>query len=517
MIHVHNSAGNEPPHFCLDGELMRKHGVLTGFALSTIVPGVLFAGLVTQAPSPGTAVASLPTELSRPQGLALDGAGNLYVTDFFAGRVVKIAPDGSFKVVVGNGQRGYRGDGGPAISAQLNAPSSVSVDAAGSLYIAQHGNGSRVRKVTADGVIQAAISAQLRDPSGIAIDAAGNLYIADTGNHRVRKLTTDGVITTVAGIGNSGLSGDGGAAVSARLNLPVSVAVDTRGNLYIADAGNHSVRKVTPGGNITTIAGNGSPGFKGDGGPAASAQLHTPSGLVVDAAGNLYIADTGNNRVRKVTPTGLISTVAGSVYAGFGGDGGPAISGQLNSPKGLAIDTAATLYIADSENFRIRKVSNGVISTAVSLRPTVPPTVAGPGGRDQIGNAAEVVPNPPLLPLRIPVPGPVGPSVGNSTSAQRGVAFNPGGGVSEPVILTQVQPEYTKEARDAKIQGTVELLVIVNRDGTVKVDSVKKSLGYGMDEKAIEAVQKWKFMPGKKDGEPVPTYVTILVNFSLPR
>src|SRR5439155_1238793 len=212
-----------------------------------------------------------------------------------------------------------------------------------------------------------ATSAQLAQPSGIAVDTAGNLYVADTRNQRVRKVTAGGVISTVAGNGTFGFSGDGGPATSAQLSTPDDVAVDAAGNLYVPDLGGQRVRKVTPSGVISTVAGNGTHGFSGDGGPATSAQLaffSGGSGVAVDVAGNLYISDNGNNRVRKVTADGVISTVAGNGTFGFSGDEGPATSAQLNFPLGVAVDSAGNLYIADSDNTRRRKVTaGGVIST----------------------------------------------------------------------------------------------------------------------------------------------------------
>jgi uncharacterized protein (TIGR03437 family) len=210
-----------------------------------------------------------------------------------------------------------------------------------------------------------ATSAQLADPQGVAVDAAGNLYIADSGNNLVRKVS-NGVITTVAGNGNSGFSGDGGAATSAQLFCPDGVAVDSKGNLYIADSCNNRIRKVTNG-VITTVAGTALSGcdpgcFSGDNGPATSAQLFNPEGVAVDSAGNLYIADWGNNRIRKVS-SGVITTVAGNGTQGYGGDGGAAASAQLSYPKGVAADSAGNLYIADSGNGSVRRVSNGAITT----------------------------------------------------------------------------------------------------------------------------------------------------------
>jgi len=205
-----------------------------------------------------------------------------------------------------------------------------------------------------------ATSAQLTNPRGVAVDAQGNVYIADEPAQRVRKVS-GGNISTVAGTGTAGFSGDGGQATSAQLKNPIDVAVDAQGNLYIADTLNNRIRKVS-GGNISTVAGTGTAGSTGDGGQATSAQLNNPYGIAVDAQGNLYIADTLNNRIRKVSG-GNISTVAGSGTAGYSGDGGQATSAQLNSPFDVAVDGQGNLYIADGANNRIRKVSGGIIST----------------------------------------------------------------------------------------------------------------------------------------------------------
>jgi len=206
-----------------------------------------------------------------------------------------------------------------------------------------------------------ATSAQFYFPTGIAVDSSGNLYIADTGNNRIRKVS-NGVITTVAGNGSGGFSGDNGAATGARLSNPQGVAVDTAGNLYIADVGNQRVRKVSNG-VITTAAGNGTQGFSGDKGPAASAQFNSPYGIAADPSGNLYIADTENQRIRKVS-NGVITTIAGNGTTGFSGDNGPATAAQFGTPIGIAADLAGNLYVADRDNDRIREVASGVITTA---------------------------------------------------------------------------------------------------------------------------------------------------------
>jgi len=283
---------------------------------------------------------------------------------------------GIISTLAGDGTAGSSGDGGVATSAQLNLPNGVAVDSSGNLYIADRYN-DRIRKVTSGGLISTeagtnafgysgdggpATSAQLNYPAGVAVDSSGNLYIADRDNDRIRKVTSGGIISTVAGTGAWGYSGDGGAATDAQLYAPRGVAVDSSGNLYIADFDNHRIRKVTSSGIISTMAGTGAFGYSGDGGAATSAQLDSPTGIAVDSSGNLYIADLFNHRIRKVT-SGIISTVAGTGAQGYSGDGGAATSAQLNRPYGVAVDSSGNLYIADRDNHRIRKVTSGIIST----------------------------------------------------------------------------------------------------------------------------------------------------------
>jgi sugar lactone lactonase YvrE len=293
---------------------------------------------------------------------------------------------GIINTVAGNGTAGYSGDGGAATSAELYFPQSGAVDTAGNIYIADTWN-HRIRKVTASTAIistiagngtegysgdgGAATSAELNAPSGVAVDAAGNIYIADSNNNRIRKVTVStGIITTVAGNGTAGYSGDGGLATNAELNTiygPGSaVALDAAANIYIADQFNNRIRKVTVStGIITTVAGDGTTGYSGDGGAATSAELNGPDGVALDATGNIYISDTYNYRVRKVTvSTGHISTVAGDGVNGYSGDGGVATSAAIGEPGHIAMDTAGNIYIPDMD-YRVRKVtvSTGDIST----------------------------------------------------------------------------------------------------------------------------------------------------------
>jgi len=284
---------------------------------------------------------------------------------------------GTISTAAGTGLSGFGGDNGSAIAALLDGPAGAALDAAGNLYIADTGN-FRIRRVTPAGVITtyagtgtsgysgdgvSAINAQLRSPRRVAVAPDGTLYIADSTDHRIRRVSPGGIISTYAGIGEPGFSGDGGTAITARLDSPSDIALDAAGNLYISELGNLRVRRVTPGGIITHYAGNGDFFSTGDGGQATAAGLAGPTSLAVDSAGNLYIGEF-QGRVRKVTAAGVISTVAGSGTLGYAGDGGLATAARLGNVQGVAIDPSGNLFIADTTNHRIRKVTPaGLIST----------------------------------------------------------------------------------------------------------------------------------------------------------
>lgn len=421
----------------------------------------------------GDGGAATVAALNGPQGVAVDGAGNLYIADSGNNRVRVVSPNGTISTFAGTGLATYSGDniggtgitsssgdGGPATKSSVVIPTAVAVDSAGNVYIADYGNSKirvvtngiirsiagsnngvapvpgetaasvrlngptgvavdsmgnvylaegsigsgsglaigdfRIWEISAAGVFTAAAGnglasysgdggpaavAQIDVPGAVAVDPAGNFYIADSLNHRVRKISTAGVITTVAGTGAAGYSGDGGAATSAQLNNPMGVAADAYGDIFIADTGNNRIRKVTASGIIYTVAGNGNAGFFGDGGQGPLAALHAPENVAVDAAGNLYIADTGNHRVRAATQTLIMRTIAGTGSAGFSGDGGPAVNAELNSPAAVALDSAGNVYIADRDNGRVRVVNRaGTIAT-----------VAGSANANGIGDGASAV------------------------------------------------------------------------------------------------------------------------------
>jgi uncharacterized protein (TIGR03437 family) len=309
--------------------------------------------------------------LNSPSGVAVDAAGNIYIADTGNNEVRKVnAATGIISAFAGSTTGGFAGDGAAATSAQLHSPSAVTLDSAGNVYIADTAN-NRIRKVNTSGIITTvagssavstgligdgglATSAILNSPRGVMVDSSGNLYIADSGNNRVRKVGTNGIINTIAGNGTTGtvgMVGDGGPAINASLSVPVGMALDSSGNLYIADSGDNLIRKVTTNGNISSIAGNGESGYSpGDENLAIYAELNEPEGLAVDGSGNVYFSDTGNEVIREVTAAGVISTIAGNQGIGNAGDGGPAGAASLDTPIAIALTSTGLIYIANSSN-----------------------------------------------------------------------------------------------------------------------------------------------------------------------
>ena len=315
-------------------------------------------------------IQGLSANLSSVVSVAADKSGGVYLAlaDFYT--VVHLDSNGLLTAVAGRGSAGFSGDGGAATSAELTAVNAVAVDSAGNVYIADQ---DRIRKVSG-GIISTiagtgvagysgdngpATVAQFDTPYSIAVDGSGNVFIADTNNHRVRKIS-NGVVTTVAGSGANTFGVDNISAVSSALSQPFAVKVDGAGNLFLLD-GSYRVRKVTNG-IITTVAGNMTQGFVGDGGAATGAAFNEPNDFTMDASGNIYIADSANERIRRVS-RGIITTVAGNGTAAFGGDGGAAASAQLSYPIAVDVDASGNLYIADFSNSRVRKVTGGIINT----------------------------------------------------------------------------------------------------------------------------------------------------------
>ncbi len=337
-----------------------------------------FAGLGKgYAGDDGVATAAL---LNSPGAVAVDAAGNLYISDRANQRIRKVDAAGNISTVAGTGKPGFSGDGGAAALAMIKNPSGIAVDGAGDILFADMGN-SRIRMISPAGVITtiagtgkpgfsgdggAAALAAINHAEGVAVDAKGNIYISDTGNNRIRMISPAGIITTIAGIGRPGYSGDGGPAASARLNRPTGVALDSSGRIYISDCYNQRVRVIDASGVITTLAGTGKAGFSGDGGPAASARLNFPSGVAVDTSGDVYISDWHNQRVRMVDTSGTITTLAGTGKSGFSGDGSTAGGAMLSFPFGVAVDPSGDVFIADTRNNRVRMVEGPSYALPVS-------------------------------------------------------------------------------------------------------------------------------------------------------
>jgi RHS repeat-associated protein len=366
-------------------DLQDPSTLLKGNGESTVNSAIIIETVAgnESADSSGDGGPAVEAQLDYPRGIAFDAEGNYYIADEGCRCVRKVDTTGIITTVAGDGTRGCSGEGGLATEAQLYNPINVDVDGNGNLYILDWGDpetepcsDDRILKVDRNGIIQTLTYYRLpSDGTGdpvpgtsvfmakdIAFDAYGNLYIAHgSWVHRVRKIDPNGIISTVAGVGSSsydgGYSGDGGPAIQAELNAPSGVAVDRFGNIYFTEERNHVVRKVDPSGIITTIAGDGTQGYSGDGGLAMQAQLNSPSDLELDSSGNLYIADRGNNVIRFINSQGIITTIAGDGTYGFSGDGGPAVHAQFRSPQNITISPFDDLFITDVSNDVIRKVA----------------------------------------------------------------------------------------------------------------------------------------------------------------
>jgi sugar lactone lactonase YvrE len=317
------------------------------------------------------------TSWGRVNNVSIDSAGNLYAADYNNAVVWKVTPQGVTTVYAGtSGKAGYTGDGTPATNATLSGPLGTAIAADGTLYIADYNN-ARIRKVSTSGIITTiagtgvggwtgdggpASAARINGPFSMTMDSKGTLYFVDYVNYRIRKITPDGVINTVAGTGTFTASGDGGLATSTDI-FPGFLAVGSDGTVYFSDdgypnLGSHRLRKVSPTtGMVSTVAGNKTAGFTGDGGQATLAELTSVDGVALDSSGNVYIAEATGARVRKVAPNGIITTYAGTGTAGSGGDGGPATAATFNGPTGLTEDAQDNLFVVDTNNKKIRKIS----------------------------------------------------------------------------------------------------------------------------------------------------------------
>ena len=300
-------------------------------------------------------------EFNQPVGVATDAQGNVYVNDNKNNRVRKITPDGMVSTFAGNGTAGYKDSS--ASNAEFNGPNEgIAVDAQGNVYVSDPGNG-RIRKITPTGNVTtlagngkygfadgAALSAEFRTTAGLAVDGQGNVYAADCYNNSIRKITQAGVVSTLAGGTQGYLDATG---TSAEFWLPRGIAVDAQGNVYVVDCVNEFIRKITPAGVVSTFAGNGQSGLVD--GPAANAEFYLPDGLAIDTQGNLYVGDESNNVIRKITPAGVVSTTGGNGIAGF--VNGVGKNAEFNEPWGVAVDAHGNVYVCDLGNNRVRKIS----------------------------------------------------------------------------------------------------------------------------------------------------------------
>ncbi len=368
--------------------------ILFGLMLLPVIGIGQIYNVTTLAGSGGTSYADgtgTAASFNSPSGVAVDAVGNLYVADYFNDRIRKINPAGVVTTLAGSGNRSFAD--GPGTFASFNGPSGVAVDALGNVYVADYYN-HRIRKISPAGIVTTLAGssgfgsyadgpgtvARFNNPTGVAIDAAGNVYVADDGNHRIRKISSDGVVTTLAGSGVAGYNDGIGTAAS--FNRPIGVAVDTTGNVYVADASNHRIRKITPVGLVTTMAGSA---FGYSDGTGAAARFNFPTGVAVDVIGNVYVADASNHRIRKISPARLVTTLAGTGNNDY--SDGRGTMANLYSPDDLAVDATGNLYVADAGNNRIRKLMPCFVPQ--------PPTITGnsnlcTGGSTILTSSAEI-------------------------------------------------------------------------------------------------------------------------------
>ncbi len=331
-------------------------------------------------------------ELFWPRQTTIDVSGNIYISEIENSRIRKVTTNGIILTVAGGGDSGL-GDRGQATAAQLYQPNGVVVDDSGKIYIADLGN-DRIRMVNTNGIITTiagngitgysgnggpATAAELQFPNSVTLDTSGNLYFGQYPCY-IRMINTSGIISTFVGNGSAGYTGDGGAATSAELNQPVGVVMQRNGILYFCDLENNCVRMVNTNGIISTIAGTGESGYSGDGGIATAAEFYNPWGVAVDESGKVYIADWGNNRVRRIDTNGIINTIAGNgfdtnlgrifhpdIIGWYSGDGGPATDAELNLPSGVTLDVSGNIYISDTQNNRIRKLTPTTVTRTNKL------------------------------------------------------------------------------------------------------------------------------------------------------
>ncbi len=368
--------------------ILRKYCLFKIFFLFVFFLGTISTITLAADPFPykdvGDGKSATSVELTLVDGVVVDRAGNIYLSHRSKNRIRKVTPDGIITTIAGNGTAGYSGDGGPALEASLNFPAGLALDKASNLYIADRNN-HRIRKISTEGIITTvagtgkpdfggddgpALTAHLNLPSDVEVGPNGSIYISDRSNNRIRKIGKDGIITTVAGIGAPGFGGDFGLAIDAVLKYPFGISLDRHGNLYIADRGNNRVRKVDGKGFITTLAGDSMHSFGGDYGPSSYSSLAYPTDVVVDDMGNVYIADRNNNRIRKVDGQGVITTFMGTGHNDFNGDNEIAPETNLYLPFSLAIHPDNKLIVVDRSHYRVR---------SVGLKDSIVSTIAGNG------------------------------------------------------------------------------------------------------------------------------------------